>query len=65
MTTRQMHIGTRQQLAKITNINIRIGQVSVIPSDCVHNLGYFMDKLLKKAGHINTILAHCIELYRT
>ena len=53
--TKFIIFSTRQQLAKITNINIRIGQVSVIPSDCVCNLGYFMDKLLKNAGHINTI----------
>ena len=41
--------GTYQQLAKLNDIvvSIAIGDTKVLPVDSVHNLGYFMDKLLK------------------
>ena len=49
--------GTYQQLAKLKDIvlSIAITDTQVLPVDLVHNLGYFMDKLLKNSVHINKL----------
>ena len=49
--------GTYQQLAKLKDIDvlIAISNTKVLPVDLVHNLGYFMDKLLKNSVHINKL----------
>ena len=46
---------THQQLAKISHINIKIDSETVSPVQCVCNLDYFMDSLLKNMTHINKI----------
>ena len=45
----------RQQLAKVSTINIKIGTESITPTDFVKNLGFFMDKFLKGEQHIGKI----------
>ena len=47
--------GTNQQLAKANNISIKVGSEDIKPVDCVRNLGYFMDKVLKTANHISQL----------
>ena len=49
--------GTHQQLAKISDINIKIGSTKIHPVEEVRNLGYFMDKLLKNSVHVNKLSA--------
>ena len=39
--------GTRQQLKKVTDISVHIGNTEVVLVGSVRNLGFFMDKLLK------------------
>ena len=55
-------LATHQQVAKISHINIKIGSETVSPVQCVCNLGYFMDSLLKNMTHINKI---CGQLFST
>ena len=47
--------GTRQQLSKLDTIlvSIAVGNTMVHLVEMVRNLGYIMDKLLKKTAHIN------------
>ena len=47
--------GTNQQLAKVNNISIKVSSEDIQPIDCVRNLGYFMDKVLRNAIHINQL----------
>ena len=49
--------GTRQQLAMTNTIHMCIGDTSVVLVDCVQNLGLFMDKFLKNAYHVNTLVS--------
>ena len=48
---------TRQQLAKLSDVIIRIGDTTVLPVDYVHNLGFHLDRLLKNNTHINRLTA--------
>ena len=48
-------LGTRQQLAKLSDVSIRIGSTTVPPVDYVHNLGFFLDRLLKNSNHVNRL----------
>ena len=47
--------GSRQQLSKLDTIPvlITVGNTMVHLVEMVRNLGYIMDKLLKKTSHIN------------
>ena len=56
--------GTRQQLAKVGHINIKVGPDTVIPVDVVRNLGYMMDKLHKNASHLNKLSCNCFGILR-
>ena len=47
--------GTRQQLKKVINVQVCIGNTEVIPVEPVMNLGFFMDKLLKNTNHVNKL----------
>ena len=49
--------GTRQQLAKMNTIHICIGDTLVALVDCIQNLGFFMDKFLKNANHVNKLVS--------
>ena len=47
--------GTRQQLAKVQEITIAIGDTIIQPVEYVRNLGFFMDNLIKNDIHINKL----------
>ena len=49
--------GTRQQLAKLSDVSIRIGSTTVLPVDYVCNLGFFLNRLLKNSNHVNRLTA--------
>ena len=51
---------TVQQLNKINNITIKVGDVETHPVQVVRNLGYFMDCFMKNAYHISKL---CSQLY--
>ena len=46
---------TRQQLSKISNITIGIGNESVTPVEYIRNLGFIMNLPLKNNHHINKL----------
>ena len=48
-------LGTRQQLAKVNEISIKVGNAVVKPVPNVRDLGFFLDCLLKNGFHINKI----------
>ena len=55
-----MLVGTKQQLIKITNINIKIGHDEIKPVSSIRNLGYHQDAEMKNAEHVNKL---CKQLY--
>ena len=57
-------IGTSQQLEKLENISIRIGESTIYPTEFARNLGYFMDKHMKNGYHINKITGTSYHLLR-
>ena len=56
--------GTQYQLAKISSIEIRIGSECVMPVEHVRNLGFFMDRFMKNAVHINKICSQMFVLLK-
>ena len=48
---------TCQQLAKISDISIKVGSMNIQPVEEERNLGYFMDRFLKNSMHINKLSA--------
>ena len=50
-------LGTRQQLAKLSDVSIKIGSTTVLPVDYVCNLGFFLNRLLKTSNHVNRLTA--------
>ena len=57
-------LGTQQQLQKIGQTSIQIGEDLVTPVDMVWNLGFFMDKHLKNKDHINRITSSTYNMLR-
>ena len=55
-------VGTKQQLSKITNINVKIGYDEIKPVSSIRNLGYHWDAEMKNAEHVNKL---CRQLYPT
>ena len=55
--TEFLFFGTSKQLAKVTDITIQVGAEFIKPVKKVHNLGFFMDCLMKNGFHINKITA--------
>ena len=55
--TKFIIFGTHQQLAKISDISIKVGSMKIQPVDEVRNLGFFMDRFLKNSVHINKLSA--------
>ena len=51
--------GTRQQLSKVDDISLHIGNDTVSPVNHIRNLGYVMDSLLKNGPHVNKITSPC------
>ena len=58
--TEFMLVGTKQQLNKITDINIKICHDKIKPVSSFRNLGYHQDTELKNAKHVNKL---CKQLY--
>ena len=52
--------GTKQQLAKVNDFTIRIGDVTISPSDNVRNLGIYMDSALTMTDHVSRTSAKCM-----
>ena len=50
-------LDTRQQLAKLSDVSIKIGNTTVLPVDYVCNLGFFLNRVLKNNNHINRLIA--------
>ena len=48
-------LGTQQQLNKITDINIRIGDGIIEPTDFIRNLKGYFDSKLKGTSHVNRL----------
>ena len=46
---------TQQQLNKITDINIRIGDHIIEPTDFIRNFGAYFDSKLKGTSHVNRL----------
>ena len=55
--TKFIIFGTCQQLAKTSDISIKVGSMKIQPVDEVRNLGFFMDRFLKNSAHINKLSA--------
>ena len=53
-------VGTKQQLSKITNIDVKIGHDEIKPVSSIRNLGYHQDAEMKNAEHVNKL---CKQLY--
>ena len=53
-------MGTYQQLAKVKNINITIGNTKIMPATSVRKSWLFSDSHLKNRPHINKI---CGQLF--
>ena len=51
--------GIRQQLSKVDDISLHIGNDTVKPMNHVRNLGCVMDSLLKNGPHVNKITSSC------
>ena len=56
--------GTCQQLAKISDISIKVGSIKIQPIEEVRNLGFFMDRFLKNSVHINKLSAAMFHNHR-
>ena len=48
-------VGTKQQLSKITNINVKIGHDEIKPVSSIRNLSYHQDAEMKNADHVNKL----------
>ena len=46
---------SQQQLAKLSDMPLRIGNTTVLPVDYVYNLGFFLNRLLKNSNHVNRL----------
>ena len=53
-------VGTKQQLSKITNINVKIGHDEIKSVSSMRHLGYHQDAEMKNAEHVNKL---CRQLY--
>ena len=56
--------GTHQQIKKLHNITIRIGNTNITPVDHVRNLGFIMDKFCKNTWHINHLSSSLFQQLR-
>ena len=51
---------TRQELKKVTDVWVHIGNMEVVPVESVRNLGFFMDKLLNSTNHANKLTSFLV-----
>ena len=50
-----MLIGTRQQLSKLPEVTVKIGNVSINPTETARNLGIYWNKTMTTTTHINRL----------
>ena len=62
--TEFMLVGTKQQLNKITDINIKIGHDEIKPVSSIRNLGYHQDAEMKNAKHVNKLCKHLYPILK-
>ena len=55
-------VGTKQQLSKITNIDVNIGYDEIKPVFSIRNLGYHQDTEMENVEHVNKL---CRQLHPT
>ena len=53
--TEVMLIGTRQQLSKLPEVTVKIGNESINPTDTARNLGMYWNKTMTTTTHINRL----------
>ena len=53
--TEVMLIGTRQQLTKLPEVTVKIGNESIKPADTVRNLGIYWNKTMTTTTHIKRL----------
>ena len=57
-------LGTRQQLSKVGDVNIMIGNDTISAAPSVQNLGIHFDKELKWVVHINHLTSNLYYILR-
>ena len=48
-------IGTKQQLSKVGDLSIQIGQDNINSIACMRNLGFYFDQNIKNTAHVNQL----------
>ena len=57
-------VGTNQQLSKLKDISVRVGNETIKPVETVRDLGYYLDKNLNNGPHINKVTGNCFHTLR-
>ena len=57
-------VGTNQQLSKLKDILVRVGNETINLVETVRDLGYYLDKNLKNGAHINKVTGNCFHTLR-
>ena len=57
-------LGNSQQLRKVCDPQLFIGEETITPVTKVRNLGYYMDQFMRNDHHINTISGQCFGLLK-
>ena len=57
-------LGNSQQLRKVCDPQLFLGEETIIPVTEVRNLGYYMDQFMRNDHHINTISGQCFGLLK-
>ena len=57
-------LGNSQQLQKVRDPQLFLGEETIIPVTKVRNLGYYMDQFMRNDHHINTISGQCFGLLK-
>ena len=58
-------LGNSQQLRKVCDPQLFLGEETITPVTKVRNLGYYMDQFIRNDHHINTISVQCFGLLKT
>ena len=56
-------VGTNQQLSKLKDISVRVGNETINPVETVRDLGYYLDKNLNRP-YINKMTGNCFHILR-
>ena len=62
--TKFVTVGTNQQLSKLKDILVRVGNEKITLLETVCDLGYYLDKNLKNGPHINKVTGNCFHTLR-